>query len=145
MTRPDVVISIHVNLQLHHELDPSRCLREQKRLMVDHPGIYVSGSKVVHLTRKKEAGTAGLDSAIAVSSSDPRGLAWRLTPPCTGPGAERPRRRTPPPRGALLAGPGGGLQRRRQGWRRTPAPGGARSGAEGMDPLMERIRLLPSW
>ena len=32
------------------------------------PGIYVGGSKVVHFTRKKEAGTAGLDSAIAVSS-----------------------------------------------------------------------------
>ncbi|OEL31240.1 hypothetical protein BAE44_0007741 [Dichanthelium oligosanthes] len=33
-----------------------------------HHGIYVGGSKVVHFTRKKEAGTAGLDSAIAVSS-----------------------------------------------------------------------------
>ncbi|EEE69105.1 hypothetical protein OsJ_28174 [Oryza sativa Japonica Group] len=31
-------------------------------------GIYVGGSKVVHFTRKKEAGTAGLDSAIAISS-----------------------------------------------------------------------------
>ncbi|GJN04188.1 hypothetical protein PR202_ga21712 [Eleusine coracana subsp. coracana] len=33
-----------------------------------HHGIYVGGSKVVHFTRKKEAGTTGLDSAIAVSS-----------------------------------------------------------------------------
>ncbi|CAO2200461.1 unnamed protein product [Urochloa humidicola] len=33
-----------------------------------HHGIYVGGSKVVHFTRKKEAGAAGLDSAIAVSS-----------------------------------------------------------------------------
>ncbi|KAG8048175.1 hypothetical protein GUJ93_ZPchr0008g13652 [Zizania palustris] len=33
-----------------------------------HHGIYVGGSKVVHFTRKKEAGTAGLDSAIAISS-----------------------------------------------------------------------------
>ncbi|TVU04675.1 hypothetical protein EJB05_47805 [Eragrostis curvula] len=33
-----------------------------------HHGIYVGGSKVVHFTTKKEAGTAGLDSAIAVSS-----------------------------------------------------------------------------
>ncbi|XP_062195109.1 protein LEAD-SENSITIVE 1-like [Phragmites australis] len=33
-----------------------------------HHGIYVGGSKVVHFTRKKEAGTGGLDSAIAVSS-----------------------------------------------------------------------------
>ncbi|CAD6245747.1 unnamed protein product [Miscanthus lutarioriparius] len=33
-----------------------------------HHGIYVGGSKVAHFTRKKEAGTAGLDSAIAVSS-----------------------------------------------------------------------------
>ncbi|KAL6660998.1 hypothetical protein ACP70R_000382 [Stipagrostis hirtigluma subsp. patula] len=31
-------------------------------------GIYVGGSKVVHFTRKKEAGTTGLDSAVAVSS-----------------------------------------------------------------------------
>ena len=103
----------------------------------------------VHFTRKKEASTAGLDSAIAVSSSDPRGLAWRLTPPCTGPGAERPRRRTPPPRGALLAGPGGGLQRRRQGWRRTLAPGGARSGAgdeyRSPDGEVRDKVVLPSW
>ena len=35
---------------------------------IHDPGIYVGGSKVVHFTRKKEAGTAGLDSAIAVSS-----------------------------------------------------------------------------
>ena len=34
---PDVVISIHIILQFHHELDPSRCLREEKCLMVDHP------------------------------------------------------------------------------------------------------------
>nr|CAB3483729.1 unnamed protein product [Digitaria exilis] len=33
-----------------------------------HHGIYVGGSKVVHFTRKKEAGAAGLDSAIAMSS-----------------------------------------------------------------------------
>lgn len=33
-----------------------------------HHGIYVGGSKVVHFTRKREAGGAGLDSAIAVSS-----------------------------------------------------------------------------
>uniref|UniRef100_A0ACD6AHH1 Uncharacterized protein n=1 Tax=Avena sativa TaxID=4498 RepID=A0ACD6AHH1_AVESA len=33
-----------------------------------HHGIYVGGSKVVHFTRKKEAGTAGLDSAVAISS-----------------------------------------------------------------------------
>ncbi|RLN03458.1 uncharacterized protein C2845_PM13G24770 [Panicum miliaceum] len=32
-----------------------------------HAGIYVGGSKVVHFTRK-EAGAAGVDSAIAVSS-----------------------------------------------------------------------------
>jgi hypothetical protein len=31
-------------------------------------GIYVGGSKVVHFTTKKEAGTAGLDSAVAMSS-----------------------------------------------------------------------------
>ena len=52
-------------------VESSRCLREQRCLMdMDHhpPGIYVGGSKVVHFTRKKEAGTAGLDSAIAVSS-----------------------------------------------------------------------------
>lgn len=33
-----------------------------------HHGIYVGGSKVVHFTRKKEAGNAGLDSAVAVST-----------------------------------------------------------------------------
>ncbi|KAJ1269512.1 hypothetical protein BS78_07G217700 [Paspalum vaginatum] len=38
-----------------------------------HHGIYVGGSKVVHFTRKKEAGTAGLDSAVAVSSLLSRG------------------------------------------------------------------------
>ncbi|XP_062191132.1 protein LEAD-SENSITIVE 1-like [Phragmites australis] len=38
-----------------------------------HHGIYVGGSKVVHFTRKKEAGTAGLDSAIAASSLLSRG------------------------------------------------------------------------
>uniref|UniRef100_A0A0A9DRD5 LRAT domain-containing protein n=1 Tax=Arundo donax TaxID=35708 RepID=A0A0A9DRD5_ARUDO len=44
-------------------------LRMQDRAFcLDRPGIYVGGSKVVHFTRKKEAGTAGLDSAIAVSS-----------------------------------------------------------------------------
>ncbi|GJN15532.1 hypothetical protein PR202_gb02453 [Eleusine coracana subsp. coracana] len=50
--------------------------------------IYVGGSKVVHFTRKKEAGTTGLDSAIAVSSllsqgSDecPTFPDWRLPAP----------------------------------------------------------------
>lgn len=34
-----------------------------------HHGIYVGGSKVVHFTRKKEAGNAGLDSAVVAASS----------------------------------------------------------------------------
>ena len=92
MTRPDVVISIHVNLQLHHELDPSRCLREQKCLMVDHPGIYVSGSKVcTSLGRRRRAPPAWTRPSPcraqirAHGVPDPRGLVWRLTASPYGP------------------------------------------------------------
>ncbi|KAF0898305.1 hypothetical protein E2562_007158 [Oryza meyeriana var. granulata] len=49
-----------------------------------HHGIYVGGSKVVHFTRKKEAGTAGLDSAIAISSIISQGSAECPTFPDCG-------------------------------------------------------------